>query len=326
MPKKLQDLLAHELGNEVMVLRDQELLDKKRNRFYVTSLTIDQLRLSVLRDLNAGKKVLIVVNTVDEAIRLYDQYDGFKRICYHSRFIVKHRTEKEQAILDNEENEPGKGFLLIATQVVEVSLDIDYQVLYTENAPIDAIIQRAGRVNRKRRDILGEIIVFPHSEITEKYVYDSPAGILKDTFDELALHHGEEVSEQDLLNMVETVYAGWNVENEPLYLDALTKYERLLQEKCSYLYDFSEDLEQVFTREGLDTVSVIPAQYQAELSGKSVLDKSKHEVSIRNFRFKSGRKEKDNKHNWFNYFDCDYDINRGLQFKKKADAPLTHHH
>ncbi len=327
MPQKLQNLLARELGEQITILRDQELLEKKRNRFFVTDLSIDQLRLSVERDLYAGKKVLIVVNTVDEAIRLYDQYKGFKRMCYHSRFIAKHRTEKEQEILKNENERPNEGFLLIATQVVEVSLDIDYQSLYTENAPIDAIIQRAGRVNRKRRDIPGEVVVFPHSETTEQYVYTDIPGILTKTFDVLRAHSGMTVSEQDLLNMVEQVYKEWNVEEEPLYQHALSKYKTILREKCAYLYDFSEDFEQVFTREGLDTISVIPDCYQAGLSGASILEKSKHEVAIRNFRFKSGKKEKDSIHNWFWYFDCDYDFERGLRFKKKADGrSLTTHH
>ena len=50
--------------------------------------------------------------------------------------------------------------LLVATQVVEVSLDIDFDILYSENAPIDAIVQRAGRVNRKREKDNTKVIVF----------------------------------------------------------------------------------------------------------------------------------------------------------------------
>ena len=327
MPKKLQVLLARELGiTENEILRDTELLEKKRNTFHTTDKTVDQLRKEIETDLKAGKKVLLVVNTVDEAIRLYDQYEGFNRMCYHSRFIVKHRTKKENTILDNEREKPNEGYLLIATQVVEVSLDIDYHSLYTENAPIDAIIQRAGRINRKRGEVLGKITVFPHSEKAEKFVYDYPTGILTDTFEELKRHQGAALSEQDLLKMVETVYKGWNVENEPLYTEALTKYERILRDHCHYLYDFSDDLEQVFTREGLDTVSVIPDCYKSELADASILEKSKHEVTIRNHRFKAGQKEKDQTHNWFWYFDCDYDFERGLQFKKKVNAALTHHY
>ncbi|MEZ0539532.1 CRISPR-associated helicase Cas3' [Fibrella arboris] len=322
MPEKLQRLLASELG-EVTVLRDKELLEKKRNVFHVTNKSIDQLRPDIEGDLQEGKKVLIVVNTVDEAIRLYDQYDGFKRMCYHSRFIVKDRADKERTILDNEKEKPNEGFLLIATQVVEVSLDIDYQCLYTENAPIDAIIQRAGRVNRKRGEVMGKVVVFPHSENAEKHIYDSPFGILSSTFNVLTKHQGEALSEQDLLQMVEDVYKDWNVEDDEQYQSALSKYESLIRTHCNYLYDFSNDLEQVFTREGLDTVNVIPNRYQAELSDASILEKSKHEVAVRIHRVKANKPKSDSKHSWFQYFDCDYDFEHGLRFKKKDNAALT---
>ena len=322
MPKKLQRLLASELG-EVTVLRDKKLLEKKRNVFQVTDKSIDQLRPDVEHDLKAGKKVLLVVNTVDEAIRLYDQYNGFKRMCYHSRFIVKDRATKEKYILDNEIEKPTEGFLLIATQVVEVSLDIDYQSLYTENAPIDAIIQRAGRVNRKRGKDMGKVVVFPHSEKAEKHIYDSPVGILTSTFNVLAQHQGEALSEQDLLIMIEDVYKDWDVENEEQYKNALTKYESLIRTHCSYLYDFSNDLEQAFTREGLDTVNVIPDCYQSDLFDASILEKSKHEVAVRIHRVKANKPKADPKHSWFQYFDCEYDFEHGLRFKKKDNAALT---
>ncbi|WP_020602099.1 CRISPR-associated helicase/endonuclease Cas3 [Spirosoma spitsbergense] len=326
MPTKLQTLLAYELGDGVTVLRDRELLEKKRNVFHVTDKTIDQLQPDIEQDLVDGKKVLIVVNTVDEAIRLYDQYAAYSPICYHSRFIVKHRTEKEGAILANEHEKPEEGFLLIATQVVEVSLDIDYQALYTENAPIDAIIQRAGRINRKRGKLPGKITVFPHSEKAEKFIYDYPEGILTSTFDELKKHQDVALSEQNLLDMVDAVYKDWNVENEKLYVDALSKQEKLLRENCHYLYDFNGGFEQAFTREGLDTVSVIPARYQSELIDATILEKSKHEVAVRSYHVKVNKPTDDAKHSWFKYFDCDYDFERGLRFKKKANAALTYHY
>jgi len=62
---------------------------------------------------------------------------------FHSRFTVRDKEEKMRLV-----NEISSG-ILVATQVVEVSLDIDYDTLYTEVAPIDSLIQRFGRVNRR---------------------------------------------------------------------------------------------------------------------------------------------------------------------------------
>lgn len=59
-----------------------------------------------------------------------------------------------------------KPFILIATQIVEISLDIDFDVMFTDNAPIDALIQRFGRVNRKKSiERKGEIFIYQNKNI-----------------------------------------------------------------------------------------------------------------------------------------------------------------
>ncbi|MDZ7899255.1 MAG: CRISPR-associated helicase Cas3' [Arcicella sp.] len=136
-----------------------------------------------MRRLKAGRKVLVVMNTVDEVIRVYNELKQElpenQSLCYHSRFIVRDRQLKEKKILDNEINCDFK--LLVSSQVCEMSLDIDYDYLFTENAPIDAIVQRAGRVNRGRdKKKQSEVVIFKHSEISEK-IYDVP-NILKKYF------------------------------------------------------------------------------------------------------------------------------------------------
>jgi CRISPR-associated endonuclease/helicase Cas3 len=97
------------------------------------------------------KKVLIIVNTVKKAQALYRKLTDFwKRIgsdlpvsLLHSGFIYQDRREKERDILDKHISG-----IWITTQLVEVSLNIDFPVLITEVATIDALIQRMGRVLR----------------------------------------------------------------------------------------------------------------------------------------------------------------------------------
>jgi len=93
------------------------------------------------------ENVLVCCNTVATA---QDTYRGLKRrlpsddiLLLHSRFNMRDRNAKERTILEN----PPR--VLVATQVVEVSLDLDYDHMFTELAPLDALIQRMGRVNRK---------------------------------------------------------------------------------------------------------------------------------------------------------------------------------
>lgn len=106
-----------------------------------------------------NKKILIVVNTVERAQEIYKKFfqNNPRAELIHSRFILKDRINKEKSILEGEKKVSNK--ILIATQIIEVSLDIDYDILLTELAPIDSLIQRMGRVNRKR-ERKGEVIIF----------------------------------------------------------------------------------------------------------------------------------------------------------------------
>ncbi len=81
---------------------------------------------------------------------------------FHSRFAMVDRQKIEEETLkrfgDESNHEDRKGQVLIATQVVEQSLDLDFDVLITDLAPIDLIIQRAGRLRRHIRDVQGNRI------------------------------------------------------------------------------------------------------------------------------------------------------------------------
>jgi len=110
-----------------------------------------------------GKKVLVVANTVKKALHLYDELkrnifdDGLKSedksiILLHSRFTLDDRREKEekvQEIMPNNPERPEGGVIVVSTQIVEASLDLDADVIYTEAAPADSLVQRMGRVYRR---------------------------------------------------------------------------------------------------------------------------------------------------------------------------------
>lgn len=68
-----------------------------------------------------------------------------KIILYHSRFIYKDRVKKEKEIKKLVKSSP---CIVIATQVIEISLNISADVMYSQIAPPDAIGQRAGRLHR----------------------------------------------------------------------------------------------------------------------------------------------------------------------------------
>jgi CRISPR-associated endonuclease/helicase Cas3 len=94
-------------------------------------------------------KVLIVMNTVEAAVRMYRRLelelpDRYPLLLIHGKFMYRDRKRKEDQIDILKE----RAHVLIATQVCEVSLDVSYETMLTEMAPIPSLIQRFGRVNR----------------------------------------------------------------------------------------------------------------------------------------------------------------------------------
>ncbi|MFY1686177.1 CRISPR-associated helicase Cas3' [Micromonospora sp. WMMD730] len=129
----------------------------------------------------AGESVVVVANNVAQAQQLYDALapsararhhdspdgtDPDAAILLHSRFRRVDRSHIERRIIGRYGTQAraagrGRGGLVVATQVVEVSLDVDFDVLFTSAAPLEALLQRFGRVNRLGRRAAADVIVHP---------------------------------------------------------------------------------------------------------------------------------------------------------------------
>jgi CRISPR-associated endonuclease/helicase Cas3 len=122
----------------------------KHQKFTLTLKVIEE----IVSQYKKGLKQFIILNTVKRAQEFYkivkmnleNEIDYPNVILYHSQYTYNDRVKKELEIRDESENGP---FILIATQVIEISLDISCDIMYTEVAPPDAIGQRGGRLNRK---------------------------------------------------------------------------------------------------------------------------------------------------------------------------------
>ncbi len=124
--------------------------------------------LNLIRQLSAaGLSVCWIRNTVKDARNAYQQlqHDGSiqdnKLSLFHSRFAMIDRQHIETDVLarfgKRSVGAERAGRVLIATQVVEQSLDLDFDVMISDLAPIDLIIQRAGRLQRHIRDNDGKV-------------------------------------------------------------------------------------------------------------------------------------------------------------------------
>ncbi len=268
MPKGLRDLLCGVLKIEKPLI-DGSKDNQARNEWRVRDegMTDGAVLAEIGRALEAGKKVLVVRNTVNDCITTYEALRKYAstvdRLCLHSRMAGIHRREKEQKVVH--ELPPNKGFLLVATQVVEVSLDIDFDLLYTENAPMDALSQRAGRVNRKREKEDTYVYVFPHTEVAEKYVYadtnehDSKGKYLRRTWKSLQNVDRIRITEGRLKELIEQLYEGANpTDTESYTLGLHMYYKTVRQAHFPWVGEFSGAFEDAFTREGLDAQTVMP--------------------------------------------------------------------
>lgn len=151
------------------------LLPNKRHLIAVYDEPIDsELSLKIIdKNFKSGKKILIVCNTVKKAQQMYDILKNFNPSLLHSRYILKDRKQKESRdkgimAVNNPKHPP---VIWIATQVVEASLDLDFDLLLTECSPIDSLLQRFGRCWRKReyRDNEPNIHIF---RVEDNRIYD----------------------------------------------------------------------------------------------------------------------------------------------------------
>ena len=160
LPSHLRKILKERFPECKNDIRPPESYLKSISRHKLNLLETDILSNQVedlMRQVASSKSVLIVVNTVKRAKKLTQKlretYPEFDVLILHSQFIARDRAQREKEIVVA----PMK--ILVATQVVEVSLDLDFDVCFTELAPIESLLQRFGRVNRKGKKGVANVYV-----------------------------------------------------------------------------------------------------------------------------------------------------------------------
>lgn len=203
-----------------------------------------------------NKKVLIIVNTINKAIELYNQ---LKEKCaqninlLHSRFLLYDRNEKERSIKEfsNTENENG---IWITTQIVEASLDIDFDLLYTEMSTLDSLFQRLGRCYRSREYNDAECNVRIYTEDTSGigYVYDKE--IYMKSIELLKEYDNGVLQEKTKIELVDRLYSREMLEDTKFYKEFQNAF-RILDNIVDY--DVSKKDAQSLLR-NIDNIEVIP--------------------------------------------------------------------
>ena len=248
IPTFVRDHIRDVLGDMEMISPSVALLkEMRRHRVKLLEGGIEDHLKLVYSWLDAGKKVLVVCNTVSKAQEIYQKLDWDSKVLLHSAFNGEDRMQKEMEIFNGAQ-------LIVGTQAIEVSLDIDYDVILTEPAPLDALLQRFGRVYRNRRIDNGDqhnCYVTTQIEKSHTFIYDGQ--ILEKTIDVLKKVDGEILQEDMIQEMLDNVYVPIDLDPDGLRETFWEHLERLYP----YL-EYKENEEEFYTQ--FDGVEVLPKE------------------------------------------------------------------
>ncbi|WHE86389.1 CRISPR-associated helicase Cas3' [Lachnoanaerobaculum gingivalis] len=178
LPPFIKDLLQEGIDKKIEYKEKTFLNNKIRHR---VSLRHSAINIDDIKDFIEDKyhqesmKLLVVVNTVTKAQGIYRELKSWldendieiEMNLLHSKFTVQHRSEKEDAILKDGKSKCKKRVIWISTQVVEASLDIDFDYLFTELSDLSSLLQRLGRCNRKGLKSVDEFNSYVYLDIDE---------------------------------------------------------------------------------------------------------------------------------------------------------------
>ena len=181
------------------------------------------------KKIGCSNKILVVCNTIKESQRLYEELKEDEEIdtkyinILHSKFIRKERLEKENEIINfgktyNEEgNIDCQDGIWISTSIVEASLDIDFDYLFTELQDLNSLFQRFGRCNRKGVKNSDKYNCYVYCDIDEKNFIDGDMGFIDRTMFDLSkeaiLLCDGVLSEEDKLNLIDKYLTYDNLKN-----------------------------------------------------------------------------------------------------------------
>lgn len=161
--KKSDDSFEKEQGYPLLTWTDGKDIHQRRLSYDGAHKTVsvrkcaDDDVVSIAKNVTEnGGCVGIIVNTVRRAQMFAELLqDNAKVLLYHAQFVLPDRAKKEKQLVDlvgrKSTHESRNGLVVVGTQVLEQSLDIDFDMLITDICPVDLLLQRMGRLHRHDR-------------------------------------------------------------------------------------------------------------------------------------------------------------------------------
>lgn len=217
MPTVLYNELLEILGGKEKVyevkLNDEALDQFNRHNIYKLVNDINVLPI-IQKAVEENEKVLVICNTIKKAQDMYNKmledFPEVAKMLIHSRFKRSDRFQREIKLKEkfNGNGKENKGIspcIVVATQVVEVSLDISFDRMITECAPLDGMIQRFGRVNRARTEESIKFLKPIHVIEPKGNVLPYKLDLLQKSFEQLPTD-GQKLLERTLQEKIDMVF------------------------------------------------------------------------------------------------------------------------
>lgn len=271
MPSIIRDQLVDILKRPAIVHATDETFDQfRRHRLQLRDhgLLDDSVVQEIATRVHQGEAVLCVATTVLRAQSLQTILrsllgNGTKVSLLHSRFTGEDRNAKEELLRKLVSTEQGgkrnEQVVLVATQVVEVSLDVDFDVLFSDPAPMEALVQRFGRVNRSRRPEPRDVVVCTRIA-DSRPVYDE--ALVTAAIKHLHAFSGTIIDERDVQNWLDIIYDGSLGRRLAKHIDdEAAKFRKILSSLKPF--ETNDDLETLFFSE-FDGTEVLPVSLVKE--------------------------------------------------------------
>lgn len=327
--QKLRDTLGLKAKDEIVAAKK---LFRKFQRHLLRlrdgEVTAPEVVAEIQSRVGEGQLVLVCVNIVQRAQDLYGQLarsvraTGGEAVLLHGRFNGRDRLEKEKIIREaaGADSTSRRPLLVIATQAIEVSLDINLDVLFSDPAPLEALIQRFGRINRRPQE----------GKLAEVFVFREPSDgqgiygelLIAATLRILDREKNKPVNESKVSTWLDEIYKG------EIAADWLDKYEQaadLFEEVCvKTLKPFQSDkeVEQRFYKL-FDGVEVLPLKFEREYreleQAGRLVEASELLVSVSYGQYMSLLKRgklKEQEEKWLKLANVPYSSELGLRLKE----------
>jgi CRISPR-associated endonuclease/helicase Cas3 len=189
IPTAFENLIKKELGEYINKIKSIKFGEHSTDKYFINERLSKNYEINIVRlnknnkydyinsyihdKINKYSKIIVIFNTVKDAISFYQKLsiDNIPKILLHSRF---NEEDKERKINKLKEIKKSNKYIVISTQVIEAGIDISSNLMITEIAPINSLIQRIGRFLRYENENNGELLIW--YEVDEnnelKKIYD----------------------------------------------------------------------------------------------------------------------------------------------------------